>query len=88
MLFHVQEKVRYIRGLLRARIDGRTNFGIGIIQRIVVYQVEVEAGLEFQPFKESDSRKVRPENSSRIRSDLSLGKVAGRFQLAVAPDGR
>lgn len=70
------------------RIDRRANLGVGIIQRIVIYQVEVEAGLEFQPSWKVTSRKVRPENSSRIRSDLSLGKVAGRFQLAVAPDGR
>ena len=34
------------------------------------------------------SRKVRPETSSFIRSDLSKGKVAGKFQFAIEPEGR
>ena len=56
-----------------ARIDGRTNFGIGIIQRIVVYQVEVEAGLEFQPFKESDLK----ESTSGELVPHTLGFIIG-----------
>ena len=33
-----------------ARIDGRPYLGVGIIQCIVIYQVEVETGLELEPF--------------------------------------
>ena len=55
------------------RIDRRANLGIGIIQRIVIYQVEVEAGLEFQSFQESDLK----EGTSGELIPHTLGFIIG-----------
>ena len=69
------------------RIDGRAYLGIGIIQCIVVCQVEVEAGLELQPlhrshFKESTSRKLIPHTLGFVigqgSRQIPVGHRAGR----------
>ena len=56
------------------RIDRRANLGVGIIQRIVIYQVEVEAGLEIQSFQESDLK----EGTSGELIPHTLGFIIGQ----------